>query len=120
MEGRDATAVRPNSADYASPAVQERVRVSDATDAFLSEEVKPHVPAELHRALDRVVAHVETPFASLQQLASWVEMVRTGQGVAIGRAGWPEEHSECAYYRDLVLLEKTLAALNHPESGRHL
>jgi hypothetical protein len=109
--GQDAASVHRQQNQVASKAFMQRLRALEATERFLAEAIKPGIPRSLHGTLDRVVAHVEQPIASLDQLAARVREASMGQSMAVGRADWPATHAESAHARDLVALGDALVRL---------
>ncbi len=109
-EGVDPTSVRQEANADSSSAFKSRLAAAERTESFLL-EVRPQVDAALHEALDRSVAHTETPITSLPGLLELVRTARTGQSVAVGRAGWPETHPETHYANDLAALALALERL---------
>lgn len=108
----DPAAVRAEANAKPSPEFMRRLAALESTEAFLG-QLRPLVHPELHAALERSVAHADGPITSLQALHERVRAAQAGQAVAVGRAGWADAHPEAQYARELIALDRALAALRH-------
>jgi hypothetical protein len=110
-EGKELTAVRPALNAQASDAFKRRLQSLERTERFVESSIKPRVPEELHKAIDRFAAYVEEPITSIEALLSQVRSACVGQGIAVGRADWPETHLEALHAKDLEALAGALQSL---------